>query len=240
MTGTIDISQAERVSITDDIVEKLIAYIADNQIKPGELLPSEKQLGEALGVSRLPLREALSRLKALGLVNSRQGKGVFVCNVDASNLFRQISPVMRSQGTLSLRHMIEVRQCLEPAVAGLAAQRRDDAALGIMAECLEKMRLHLDKPMEYEQFDLEFHLALVRAAQNPALEILVSTIHDLMLATQREAGRSIAITHVSLGYHQKIYDAVQNCDPQAAATAMQEHLRNVAVRITAVEEETDG
>lgn len=235
MTGLV-INQAEKVTITDDIVEKLISFIADNRIAPGDLLPSEKQLCEALGVSRLPLREALSRLKALGLVNSRQGKGAFVCKVDISNLFRQISPVMRSQGNLNMHHMVEVRQALEPAVAGLAAQRRDDESLAIMKACIDEMRRNIDDGREYIRADLEFHLALVRATGNPALETLVSTIQDIMAATQREVGRVRTIARTSLAYHTEIYDAIEAGNAAAAENAMLRHLGDVASKIEVLED----
>ena len=236
MLNAIEIGPAKKVTITDDIVEKLIAHIADNKIKPGEMLPSEKQLGTALGVSRLPLREALSRLKALGIVNSRQGKGVFVCNVDASNLLRQISPVMRSQGNLGLMHMMDIRQALEPAVAKLAAQRRNIESLAVMKKCIEGMEKNLNSPFDFTVYDIEFHRALVEATGNPALVTLVDILHGLISKTQHEVRKNRTITRTLFAYHVDIYEAVLDGNPTAAFSAMQEHLRDATSSIESMED----
>ena len=222
-----DIETAVRTTLTDDIVEKLIYYIAENNLKAGEMLPSEKQLMEALGVSRLPLREALSRLKALGVISVRQGKGAVIRDVNVSNLFRQLSPIMRSQGNLRPADMIEVRLSLEPSVARLAAIRRDEKALIQLEDCIIRMESALADKAGFIQGDMEYHQILAMATGNPALDILVSTIHDIMYATQWGFHDSAETRQQSVEHHKRILEAIKNGDSSAAAKAMEEHLNDV-------------
>ncbi|MCE5197667.1 MAG: FadR/GntR family transcriptional regulator [Armatimonadota bacterium] len=227
VTDLSNLNVAERITLTDDIVEKLIQHIADNNLRVGDMLPSESQLTEALGVSRLPLREALSRLKALGVITVRQGKGAIIQSVNVSNLFRQLSPIMRSQGNLNVQHMVEVRQSIEPSVARLAAVRRNDASLAPMRECIACMEANLTDIVEFIRCDMEFHNAIALATGNPALDILMSTIHDIMSATQWSYPDDIRSREVSLEHHKKIYAAILRHDADGAASAIEAHISDI-------------
>ncbi|MBI2842000.1 MAG: FadR family transcriptional regulator [Armatimonadetes bacterium] len=228
----ISLNMAERTTLTDDIVEKLIRYIADNNLRPGDMLPSEKRLTIALGVSRLPLREALSRLRALGVISVRQGKGAFIRNVNASNIFRQLSPVILSQGNLNLMHMMEVRLALEPFVAEQAAERADDQALQALERSLEGMSENVDNRQEFVRYDIEFHRILALATANPVLDILVSTVHDALHATQFGYVDDIEARRRSLQHHRRIHQALSARDAVAASVAMEAHLKDVAANLT--------
>lgn len=230
-TDRTGLNVAERITLTDNIVEKLIQYIADNNLRAGDMLPSESQLTEALGVSRLPLREALSRMKALGVIVVRQGKGAIVQSVNVANLFRQLSPIMRSQANLNLKHMLEVRLSIEPSVARLAAIRRDDASLAVMRQCIECMEANLMNIDEFIRCDLEFHSAIAIATKNAALDILVSTIHDIMSAVQWSYPNSVEFRTLSLGHHKNIYDAILAGDAEGAASAISAHLADIEKNI---------
>lgn len=219
-----DIAVAVRTTLTDDIVEKLIYYISDNALKYGDMLPSEKQLTEAMGVSRLPLREALSRLKALGVISVRQGKRAVIMDVNISNLFRQLSPIMRSQGNLKKADMIEVRVALEPSVAGLAALRRDELSIINLENCVTRMESSLNDKANFIQSDMDYHQFLALATGNPALDILVSTIHDIMYATQWSFHDSEETRLQSLEHHRRILKAVKASDALSAVKAMEDHL----------------
>lgn len=217
----------ERTTLTDDIVEKLIEFIADNNLREGDMLPSESQLTDALGVSRLPLREALSRLKAFRVIDVRQGKGAIIRSVDVSNLFRQLSPVMRSQGNLNPRHMIEVRRSLEPSVARLAAIRRGDELLENMGGCVVCMENSLANKAEFIRCDMEFHNLMALATGNPALDVLVSTIHDIMSAIQWSYPDDIRARETSLQHHKRIFDAIAGRDAEGATSAIEAHLNDI-------------
>jgi len=231
MKSMSNLNLARKSTLTDDIVEKLMLYIANNKLEAGALLPSEKKLTAVFGVSRLPLREALSRLKALGVISVRQGKGAFVGRIDVSSLFRHLSPIMRSQGNLNVDHMMEVRIALEPAVARLSAERRDAAVISFLKDCLLNMKNNLASKEEFLRYDMEYHRALGRATNNPALDILVSSIDDISLITHRVHRDDIEARRVSLRYHEKIYQAVAAGDGERAAKEMEAHLRNTAVNL---------
>ena len=88
--AAIQIDEVPRVSLVDDIVERLMEYIVEQQLKPGDKLPSERLLTQALGVSRFPLREALAKLQVLGIISVAHGKGSFISKFSAPKLLRRL------------------------------------------------------------------------------------------------------------------------------------------------------
>lgn len=223
---------AEGVTLTDSIGEKLIQFIARNHLKAGDQLPSEKQLTEMLKVSRLPLREALARLRALGVIAVRQGKGAFVCPVNATHLFRQLSPMLRSQGPRNLVEMMEVRQVLETAATRLAAQRRSQNDLVNLRRGLDGMRATLRHKADFIQHDMAFHRQLATATGNPTFELLLNTIHHAVAVTQWSYVDDVAARELSLDHHERIYEAIAHRNPSKAAAAMKKHLRDVQARLS--------
>lgn len=223
---------AEGVTLTDSIAERLIQFIARNQLKPGDSLPSERQLTTMLKVSRLPLREALARLRALGIIAVRQGKGAVVCPVNAANLFRHLSPILRSQTPLNFAQMMEVRLALEPAVARLAAQRRSAEDLAALQDCVRGMQATLTNKAVFIHHDMEFHRRLATATGNPTFEVLVNTIHHLVSLTQWGYEDHVVARELSLRHHQKILATIEHRAAAAAEAAMTKHLEDVALRLT--------
>jgi GntR family transcriptional repressor for pyruvate dehydrogenase complex len=225
--GILRMDIAERLILSDDIVEKLITYIAEHKLRAGDMLPSEKMLSDALGVSRLPLREALSRLRALGIISVRQGKGAFIRKVDISSIFRQLSPIIRSQGELDLLHMAEVRLAIEPSVAALAAERRDEDMLSNLTECIERMERDIHDKNQFIACDIRFHQLLAEASDNPILVAMVSTIHDIISVIQYSYPDEITERSKSLEHHKRIFQAIVDNSSVEAALAMDAHLREV-------------
>lgn len=213
------------------VMEHIRERILDGELAPGTKLASVVDLAASLGVGRSTLREALSALKAMGLIEIRQGGGTYV----AEELPKEVADAAGSSvfaKAESLRELLEVRLMLETGSAAMAARHRTEEDLRELEAVLAHMALHLDDETEGEQADVRFHLCIAQAARNNLLlqlmEPLSQRLHDSMKESRRlwfygehaEARRL-------LQEHSSIVEAIRNRDEQAAFDRMRQHLRKV-------------
>ena len=203
-------------------VERLIT---DGYLRAGDRLPSEKELGAKLGVSKTVIREAIRSLAAKGLVEVRPGSGTYVLDLGEEIVAKPIALLLRSH-VLEPRHIHEVREVLEVRLAGLAAERarpEDIEAMAVAIQRLEKPKLTAN---EYAEADLAFHVGLARAAGNVLFSVLVNSLNGVMkeirLWAFKHDGPSAAERAVT--YHSRILERVRERDIEGACNAMREHL----------------
>ncbi len=190
--------------------------------QPGERLPSERDLMEALGVSRTAIREGLRGLEALGLVTIRHGSGVYVQDGAASGRARWRLPV--AARARDPRDLIEVRLIVEPEIAGLAALRRTADDVRRLKRDIEQFRADIGV-VRRPPTDLGFHVNLCRAAHNPMLLAIVRWVIDFYARSGQIPLR------LDADHHARIYEAVRAGDAGAAHTAMTMHLEWVRDRL---------
>jgi GntR family transcriptional repressor for pyruvate dehydrogenase complex len=211
----------------EQILQQFEEAILKGQLKPGDQLPPERDLAQRFGVSRTAVREAVKALREKGLVEAYTGRGTFVTN-GTSQAIRQsldlMSKISQQEGTL---HLAELRRILEPEIAALAVPRMDRQLLATMREAVAVMDRSLHDRDAYIEADLDFHLALAEAAENPMILALIDSIVGL-LREQRSC-----IFDVDGGpergqfHHKRILQAVEQRDPEAARGAMRAHLEQV-------------
>ena len=225
----------------EQIVQQIEELILSGVLKPGDQLPAERDLAQRFGVSRTAVREAVKCLREKGLLEAFSGKGTFVTN-STSQAIRQSLDLMTRIGQLEgLTHLVELRQILEPEIAGLAATRMDDQLLTTMREAVATMDNNLQDPDAYIEADLDFHLAMAEAAGNP----LVLSLLDSIVGLLRE--QRLRIFRVERGpehgqfHHKRILEAIERHSPEAARELMRAHLRQVHEDSTAAQrfEESD-
>jgi DNA-binding FadR family transcriptional regulator len=211
-----------------ELVESLGDRIRDGRIVPGDKLPSEAAIMEEFGVSRTVVREAISKLQAAGLVETRHGIGTFVVGLGDGAAFR-IAP--EQMGTLhDVIAVLELRIGLETEAAALAAMRRTERNLQDMRLALDAFSAALAEGRDAVAPDFQFHLEVARATQNPHFAELMGTLGTMIIPRARlgddvgEAQRSYL--QRANGEHENIYDAIANQDPEAARAAMRTHLAN--------------
>jgi GntR family transcriptional repressor for pyruvate dehydrogenase complex len=222
------------------VKEQIKTRILKGELAPGEKLASVVDLAASFGVGRSTVREALSALKAIGLVEIRQGGGTYVSSVlppepaaDGISLFDKAQ---------SIRELLEVRKILETGCASLAARHRTEEDLRALEEELTIMEQSIADEAKGEEADVRFHLKLARASHNslliPMMESLSQKLHENMKETRRlwfyaESGEARRL----LGEHADIYAAVRDKDEKRAFEAMSGHLGKVeSVLKKAVEE----
>lgn len=190
------ISHIYTPTVTDAIIEKIQAMIADGVYKPGEALLPERQLVKKLGVSRASLRAALSALEAVGLIYSRQGGGHYICDVAKNSFADPLLSLVNKNKDFKFQ-VIELRQSLEGTAAFYAAQRATDQDKKTILSRLETLRLIAGKsnPKQEAQADLELHLAIADAAHNTPLSLLIRNVYALLVELIEE--------HLDLTQHNK-------------------------------------
>lgn len=231
----VDRSPYQTITISrsyEEVVRQIAALIRNGQLRSGERLPTERELGSAFGVSRGVVREAIKVLGALGLVEARQGSGIYVLN-DIPTVTRaftlSVSPDMKS-----VEQLFEFRRTLEAEAAALAAVRRTDAQLDeILAAADGTARaVELEDLEGFGAFDNLFHAAVARASGNPYFEVAVATARQMQQDVVPLISDRIGSVRSAILHHQAISEAIAVRNPEAAARAMAEHIVYTAGAVT--------
>ncbi len=213
------------------LVEALGDRIREGRLNAGDKLPTEAAIMAEFEVSRTVVREAISKLQAAGLVETRHGIGTFVLGLGEGAAFR-IAP--DQMGTLTdVVAVLELRIGVETEAAALAAQRRSGAQLTAMQEALAAFAAAAQAGRDAVAADFQFHLEIARATGNPHFEQLMGTLGAPSIPRARLPGLDSVAPAERLAYltrvnaeHEHILDAISAQDPEAARAAMRTHLAN--------------
>ncbi len=218
----------ERATVSDAILDQLRGLIAGGTLKPGDRLPSERDLCKRFGVGRTSVREALKPLITLGILEGRIGSGTYVAT-EAGQFQKPLQWGLLGD-LQSQDDLVETRHMLETNAAHWAAQRAGPDNLAAIAATLQGMAEHLDEPGQFQEFDANFHFEIARATQNKMLYRLINVIRGQIqtwigerLTLSPERTESLART--SLEQHREIFAAIQDQDGAAARAAMDHHIQ---------------
>lgn len=221
--------------LVTEIVASLSQDIREGRLQPGDKLPTESALVERFEVSRTVVREAISRLQASGLVDTRHGIGTFVIEPRESGTFR-IAPEEFATAA-DVIELLELRISLESEAAFLAAQRRSPQNLAAMVQALDAFRASIQQDSDAVPSDFQFHLELARATGNRHFADLMTYLGTMIIprtrlqtAPRTPQGRLSYLQRVH-GEHERIYEAVRDRDAEAARDAMRQHLGNSRERL---------
>ncbi|WP_432822372.1 FadR/GntR family transcriptional regulator [Trichloromonas sp.] len=221
--------------ISEEIVEQIKALISQGQLKPGERVPSERDLAAMLGVSRPSVREAIMVLEAMGLVESRQGGGTYVRSLTEHSIADPLTGMM-ANNTRLLHDLSEVRIGLESWSAYLAAQNATDEEIAEMSGLLEEMRRLAPTGGWPADVDTRFHYAITSASHNTIQVHVLNTIHSLFKATIEvalfEFYRREGYAQILLAQHEAIISAISARDPDLARQKMIDHLSIVKQKMS--------
>ena len=223
-------SPIPRANLTQEIVKRIFNVITDLGMKPGDKLPTERELVAKFAVGRSSIREAIKILNAIGVVRIVPGAGMFVGNGNLSLLAEPLSLgfLMGGRGTAEL---IEARHLLEVELAGLAAERARAEEVASIEEALSEMRAHQEDVERYAEADIRFHLAVARGAHNEVLFDLLETLQHIIRNWIFKSIREVEGRPSSINEHVPIYDAISARDSARARAAMNEHLEKAGWRL---------
>jgi GntR family transcriptional repressor for pyruvate dehydrogenase complex len=219
----------ERKTIVTEITRRLLDYLFSGELKPGDKLPAERQLSDAIGVGRSSLREALKALTVLGLLEVRQGDGTYLKKAH-SDLLPQVIEWGILLGEKSTADLVEAREKIEIVIAGLAAERRTPQQLAELGEILKQMQAHAQNKdtKAYTEADVAFHFKLAEMAQNAILSGILSSIRSLLRVWIISVIESAGDAQFSYDEHTPIYEAVERGDAALAQRRMEEHMKSAS------------
>lgn len=215
---------SKKSPLADQIAEKLLKMITE-QYNTGDRLPVENELAQRFGVSRITIREAMIKLKALGIVETHQGNGTFVTSLTPSSIMTQTLPILKFSNT-DIRDIFEVRILIECKTAENAAEKATPEELQQLQQLLLEMEtLALSNEIAaYNEKDILFHTHIAQCSHNQ----VIYTIYKLLLDMIRESILTSCSVpeHVvnSVIFHNRIYNAIATHQPKQASEQMAQHL----------------
>ena len=220
-----------RISLSQAVLDQMLARIEDGSVKPGDRLPGEYALMRQLEVGRSSVREALRGLITLGLVETKPGRGATV-------LAGMPNPLAHLQTQrLSIEHLqkwaildlLEVRESLEGQAAQLAAERATPPEVATIRRCALEVEKQIAEGRTYFRPNSTFHFAIARASHNSVLAESVRHLVGEVRAYRERLMREIQeMPERDVAEHQAISQAIQDHDPKRARRNMLKHLRSFA------------
>lgn len=222
-----------RAGLSDGVAQALLEQIGNGNLPPGAKLPSEAVLAEQFGISRAVVREATAQLKSQGVVESRQGSGVYVSRHGLVMPLR-IDP--GDVGSLSaVLQLLDVRRALEAEAAEQAAAKRTTRQLEKIEKALAEISHEVAKGNDGVLADVAFHRAIAQAAGNPFLLTTLRFLNQYLEAavhiTRSNEAQNADFARQVHEEHQALVDAIRAGDPVSARHMAQTHLYNAGRRL---------
>jgi GntR family transcriptional repressor for pyruvate dehydrogenase complex len=221
----------ERRNTYELVADSLLALISERHLKPGDALPTERELMQHYGVGRSSVREALRMLESKGLI-SAGGSGAFVV-ADFRNPLNDSLSLLLAVEEGSLRELFEVRRILEGEAVALATERGNESYLERMRAATELMREGLVDREEYIEADVAFHLTIAEATQNRLILHLMHAIRDQLERALGSIYKIPGSPEQSIEDHGLIIAAMSEGRPDEARERMREHLGRVEEAVDA-------
>lgn len=215
----------KKTRVYEDIVAQIKELIAGAKLRPGDQLPSERELSELFQVSRASVREAIRALESMRLVEIRQGEGTYIAS-SVETLLTSVAAALAQQRD-PLTPVFEARKILEPATAALAAERATPEEVAELEAILADQEKQIAEGETGVETDTRFHSTLAVAAKNDVLLRLNEAIVDSLRETRVRSLRSQGRPARSLAGHREILEAIRHKDPAKAREAMLQHLETI-------------
>src|SRR5450631_868230 len=223
------LTRVRHVGIKNQVFAQLRDRILGGTWPPGGKIPSENALAEALGVSRVSIREALQMLGSLGLLESRQGGGTYVREYTGEVLLNPLLPYL-ALAKLDILHVLEYRKIVEKGNVSLAVKRAGSTEIEELERALRSMEAHKNDPRAFAEADLSFHFLVAKATANPVVMKVNAIIADILKTSMYGIVESLGPKD-GLFYHRKILDAIIDRDVPLAESLMEEHIERTIRRL---------
>lgn len=211
------------------IVDDILAKIVNRVYAAGDRLPTESELCEAYGVSRVTIRESLKKLEMMDMISIEQGRGTFVKKYDLGNFMQPMLNLI-DFGDFDMRTIYDARLYIETGSCRLAALNRGEEDIADLDALIRQMtRIH-DRGAGHtlptiHEVDAEFHIRVARASKNEIIKAAVINLENISKACAERMHKSHAVMERAIRDHQQIFDAIVAQDPDAAEQAIVAHTR---------------
>jgi GntR family transcriptional regulator, transcriptional repressor for pyruvate dehydrogenase complex len=218
--------------LTARILEKIKRLIATGAVAPGGKFPPERELAKEFGVNRASLRQALKVLEIMGVLTQRVGDGTYL-SASAEMTLKEPLDFLVLLDDLSHHELFETRMIVEPELAARAAQRATAEDLIGLRKAILAME-HCRTNEERLDADVAFHECIFRASGNRICHLVFRVIHRNLLTSMSHLSRRVPLDR-PLTFHKRIYEAIQNRDPEEARRQMLDHISDTKASLTSTE-----
>jgi GntR family transcriptional regulator, sialic acid-inducible nan operon repressor len=216
-----------RRKLYQDVMDRLLDMIEQRRLRPGDPLPSERELMDLYGVGRPAIREAIHNLSRVGIITVTHGGRTRIAEPSVRQAVEQMSLIARhvlTNSPASLEHLKDARLVYEKEMARLAAIRHTSAAIGELRARIAAQAAALDSAEAFMRCDGEFHREIARISGNPIFVAVSEALFGWLSHFHLSLVRAPGLEQLTLSEHTRIADAIEAGDPDDAALAMQEHL----------------
>jgi len=216
----------ENLTQVDKIEMTLQEYLRTENFQPGDQLPKEVELAEAMGVSRTAIREALSRFRTLGIIESRKNRGMVLTKPDVfNNMERVLNPQLLDEETMN--EIFEMRLVIELGLGDILFLRKDETKLARLEKIVEKEEL-ARKPIDIVKYDVEFHSMLYIISENSTIQRfqkMLLPIFDYVYKRVTENHEAyVHPNHTNRVTHRDLLNTLKYGTPEEFRTNMRMHL----------------
>jgi len=215
-----------KVKVYEGVARQIERLISEGSLKPGDKLPSERELAEMFRVSRSSLRDGIRKLELLGLVEARHGEGTIVRDLSADSLVSPIASMLVRKRQL-VAELLDVRKMLEPPLAGRAATNASADDIVHLADILRRQGEKVRRGELAVEEDSEFHYNIARAARNSVIMKVLDVLMGLLRKTRERSLQVGGRLQRSFAGHRRILRAIERRDAAAAEAAMRRHLEQI-------------
>ncbi|HHY47731.1 MAG TPA: FadR family transcriptional regulator [Firmicutes bacterium] len=226
----LDVEPIRKNRIYAEVIDRIKRLIVDGQLKPGDKLPSERELASALGVSRSTVREAVSVLASSGLVEVKPGLGMFIGSSGQDHAISPLSLMLLVERDSSLE-LLELRKILEAEAAAMAAERAPSEVIEMLEHAYAEMEADLNSGGSGEDADVKFHELVAKATMNMVMTKVMNSLNGLFRYSINQYRKKTFMhsnrPHQLLADHRAILDAIRSHDPEKAREAMRSHFKSL-------------
>jgi GntR family transcriptional repressor for pyruvate dehydrogenase complex len=214
--------------ISEEVFDQIKTAILERRLKPGEKLPTERELMQELGVSRVPIREALKLLGNMGFIETRQGGGSYVRSLLADRVRDPLNLIIKDNFE-KIFELLDVRKEIETWSAYYAAQRASDEDIAALGRIVDEMKTYFEMEKTPPiRLDADFHLVVAQCSHNTIQAHLTYTVYDIFKDYFNFIIENICFNtryqETVYDQHRSIYSAVKNRNGREARTRILEHL----------------
>jgi DNA-binding FadR family transcriptional regulator len=221
-----------RRKLSDEVLERLLRIISEGNLKPGDTMPSERELMERFGVGRPAIREAMQSLSNMGLVSISHGERARVQELTAQSIIRQVDQsahIMLSRSSDSLEHLKNARLFFERGMVREAAAKATPADIETLRATVAEQRAKLGKVEEFMTADMRFHTQIAAISGNPIFVSISQAMLGWLKAYHVELLFWSGKETFTIGEHEQIIAAIEKGDADAAEEALVIHLKRSAI-----------
>jgi GntR family transcriptional regulator, transcriptional repressor for pyruvate dehydrogenase complex len=215
-------------SLYHQVIENIRKLVMEGKLKAGEKLPSERELAEMYGVSRVPVREALKTLEFLGIVQSIRGDGVYIQKLQAQDLLENVVFAVQEDEIDFLQELFEARVVIEVKAVKLAALRRTEENLEEMIDAVLDMERDLLLRRDASSSSYRFHSAIIHASQNRVLYRIHNNLSEMLKFSRKKSLGIKGHGSIALEFHKKILNEIRLQNPKTAGELMLKHLEEAS------------